>query len=102
MTPRVAIAGVAALAGAAAAGAGARSAVKQPLGTILPGMTVKPDREAMVPVSGGRVYVRVNGNLEGPRPPLVLLHGGPGSSHWYVLVSFLATTTSAPQVPGIK
>ena len=85
MTRRAAIAGVAALAGAAAVGAGAQPAVQQTLGVILPGMTVKPDREAMVPVPGGRVYVRVNGNLEGPRPPLVLLHGGPGSSHWYFL-----------------
>lgn len=37
-----------------------------------------PDREAMVPVPGGRVYVRVNGDLASPRPPVVILHGGPG------------------------
>jgi proline iminopeptidase/L-proline amide hydrolase len=35
----------------------------------------------MAPVSGGRVYVRVNGKLDGPRPPLVAIHGGPGGSH---------------------
>ena len=35
----------------------------------------------MVPVAGGRVYVRVNGRIDGPRPPLVLLHGGPGGTH---------------------
>lgn len=40
-----------------------------------------PDREAMVPVAGGRVYVRVNGDLHGPRPPLVAIHGGPGGTH---------------------
>jgi proline iminopeptidase/L-proline amide hydrolase len=40
-----------------------------------------PDREAMVPVSGGRVYVRINGNLNAPRPPVVFLHGGPGGTH---------------------
>ena len=40
-----------------------------------------PDRELMVPVEGGRLYVRVNGNLAGPRLPLVYLHGGPGSGH---------------------
>lgn len=40
-----------------------------------------PDRELMVPVTGGNVYVRVNGDLGGPRPPLVALHGGPGGSH---------------------
>lgn len=41
----------------------------------------KPDREAMVPVPGGRVYVRVNGDLGAPRPPLVIAHGGPGGTH---------------------
>ncbi|MBU3078966.1 alpha/beta fold hydrolase [Sphingomonas quercus] len=40
-----------------------------------------PDREAMLPVPGGRVYVRVNGRLDGPRPPLVMVHGGPGGNH---------------------
>jgi proline iminopeptidase/L-proline amide hydrolase len=40
-----------------------------------------PDREAMIPVPGGRVYVRINGNLAGPRPPVVFLHGGPGGTH---------------------
>ncbi|MEH3035108.1 MAG: proline iminopeptidase-family hydrolase [Sphingomonas adhaesiva] len=40
-----------------------------------------PTREAMLPVPGGRVYVRVNGDLAGPRPPLVIVHGGPGGTH---------------------
>ena len=40
-----------------------------------------PDRELMVPVRGGRVYVRVNGRLDGPKAPLIMVHGGPGSSH---------------------
>jgi proline iminopeptidase/L-proline amide hydrolase len=40
-----------------------------------------PDREYMVPVEGGRVYVRVNGRLDGPRSPIVLIHGGPGGTH---------------------
>jgi proline iminopeptidase/L-proline amide hydrolase len=40
-----------------------------------------PDREAMVPVEGGRVYVRVNGRLDGPRPPILMIHGGPGGTH---------------------
>jgi proline iminopeptidase/L-proline amide hydrolase len=35
----------------------------------------------MAPVPGGRVYVRVNGRLDGPRPPVVLIHGGPGGTH---------------------
>jgi proline-specific peptidase len=41
----------------------------------------KPDRELMVPVAGGRLYVRVNGNLNGAKPPVVFIHGGPGGSH---------------------
>lgn len=40
-----------------------------------------PTREAMLTVPGGRVYVRVNGDLNGPRPPLVIVHGGPGGTH---------------------
>ncbi len=46
-----------------------------------PELRLKPDRELMVPVEGGRLYVRVNGDLAGPRLPLVYLHGGPGSGH---------------------
>ena len=42
---------------------------------------IAPDRELMVPVEGGRIYVRVNGDLNGPRPPLIYAHGGPGSGH---------------------
>lgn len=59
------------------------------LGTIaaLPGWArgiaaiSKPDREAMVPVAGGRVYVRVNGDLRGAKLPLIAMHGGPGGTH---------------------
>lgn len=39
------------------------------------------DRELMVPVTGGRIYVRVNGDLAAGRPPLLLAHGGPGGHH---------------------
>ena len=39
-----------------------------------------PDRELMVPVEGGNVYVRVNGDLDAA-PPVVFLHGGPGGAH---------------------
>lgn len=41
----------------------------------------KPDRELMVPVEGGSIYVRVNGDLNGPRAPFIGMHGGPGSGH---------------------
>lgn len=40
-----------------------------------------PSREYMVPVSGGRVYVRINGPMDSGRPPIILLHGGPGGTH---------------------
>lgn len=41
-----------------------------------------PDRELMVPVEGGRVWVRVNGDLgAADRPPVVMIHGGPGGTH---------------------
>ncbi len=41
----------------------------------------KPARELMVPVEGGRIYVRVDGDLTGQRAPVVMIHGGPGGTH---------------------
>jgi proline iminopeptidase/L-proline amide hydrolase len=41
----------------------------------------RPDRELMAAVPGGRVYVRVNGPLDGPNLPVVMIHGGPGGTH---------------------
>lgn len=52
---------------------------------VMPGIRLRPEREAMVPVEGGQVYVRINGDLNNGRPPIVMTHGGPGSSHWYFL-----------------
>jgi len=40
-----------------------------------------PDREMMVPVAGGRVYVRINGKLDGNRLPVIVSHRGPGGTH---------------------
>lgn len=40
-----------------------------------------PTREVMVPVPGGRVYVRINGDLSASRLPVILAHGGPGGTH---------------------
>jgi proline-specific peptidase len=40
-----------------------------------------PERELMVPVEGGRVWVSVNGDLEAAGAPVVFIHGGPGSTH---------------------
>jgi len=72
-------------AGPSAAETGPAKAADRPVGPMLPDIRLDPDREEMVPVPGGHVYVRINGRLDGPRPPIVLLHGGPGSSHWYFL-----------------
>jgi proline iminopeptidase/L-proline amide hydrolase len=46
-----------------------------------PASYLAPDRELMAPVPGGRVYVRVNGNIRGPRAPVIFVHGGPGGTH---------------------
>lgn len=67
-------------------------AVTTATGPLLAGARLEPAREEMVPVPGGRVYVRVDGDLDGP-PPIVFLHGGPGSAHWY----FLNATTLADE-----
>lgn len=40
-----------------------------------------PTRELRVPVEGGSIYVRVNGDVAGPTPPVILIHGGPGGTH---------------------
>ncbi|HEV2746081.1 MAG TPA: proline iminopeptidase-family hydrolase [Allosphingosinicella sp.] len=54
-----------------------------------------PDRELMVPVEGGRVYLRVNGDLAGPRPPILFVHGGPGSGHSNYLPALALADTRA-------
>lgn len=40
-----------------------------------------PDSTHMVEVEGGRVWVRVNGDLEAEAEPAVFIHGGPGGTH---------------------
>jgi proline iminopeptidase/L-proline amide hydrolase len=58
-------------------GAAFAAPVRQPVFAPVP----PPDREAMVPVEGGRIYVRVNGRLDGLRAPILMIHGGPGGTH---------------------
>lgn len=53
----------------------------------------QPDRELQVPVRGGHVYVRVNGQLRDSKPPLLMIHGGPGGSH----ASFLPALSLADE-----
>jgi proline-specific peptidase len=55
--------------------------IRHPIRRPAPPLVPAPDREAMVPVEGGRIYVRINGRLAGPRAPLLMIHGGPGGSH---------------------
>lgn len=78
MTRRTLIAGAAVLAAVPADAA-------VPGAPLLPGARLQPDRELSVAVPGGRVYVRVNGDPGNGKPPIVMIHGGPGSSHWYFL-----------------
>ena len=54
-----------------------------------------PDRELMVPVRGGRVYVRVNGDLKARRLPLLVAHGGPGGNHASQLQAIALSTDRA-------
>jgi proline iminopeptidase/L-proline amide hydrolase len=62
-------------------GAAFAQSVRDPIPQPEPAHISAPDREAMVPVEGGRIYVRINGRLDGPRPPLLMIHGGPGGTH---------------------
>ncbi len=45
----------------------------------------RPNRELHVPVRGGKLYVRVDAAPAAKRAPVLFIHGGPGSSHWYFL-----------------
>lgn len=56
-----------------------------------------PDYEAMVPTSGGRIYLRVNGEIGKGKVPLLMIHGGPGYSH----VGFLPALEFADGRPVI-
>ncbi|MEO0871878.1 MAG: alpha/beta fold hydrolase, partial [Pseudomonadota bacterium] len=41
-----------------------------------------PDREMMVPVEGGEVWVRINGDIApSDKAPAIFIHGGPGGTH---------------------
>lgn len=42
----------------------------------------RPDRERMVEVEGGKVWVRITGDIgEGHPTPVLFIHGGPGGTH---------------------
>jgi len=65
------------LAGLAAAGAASAASTARAKDWIAP----PPDRELRVPVRGGQIYVRVNGDLKSARAPVICAHGGPGGNH---------------------
>ncbi len=70
--------------------------------TLLPRIALaapyaEPDQEKMVRVEGGRIYVRMNGASAGKRPPLLMIHGGPGGSHSGYL-PFLALSAERPVI----
>ena len=46
-----------------------------------PAAWAEAERELMVPVEGGRVWVRVNGALDADAAPAIFIHGGPGGTH---------------------
>lgn len=48
-------------------------------------MTVGPSAKGRVPFGQHRTWYRVTGSLDWKRPAVVAVHGGPGSSHDYLL-----------------
>src|ERR1700761_6963171 len=54
-----------------------------------------PTIELHVPVRGGSIYVRVNGDLQSRRTPVIFVNGGPGASHQYYLPSLTLTDERA-------
>lgn len=59
----------------------APAAQTQPALPSTPADFSKPDLEMMVPVEGGKVWVRVNGDIAAGGAPVVFIHGGPGGTH---------------------
>lgn len=55
--------------------------------------------EGYMPYLGYQTYYRIVGDLESKRSPLVLLHGGPGSTHnYFEILDELAETLGRPLV----
>jgi L-proline amide hydrolase len=45
-----------------------------------------PTRTGTMPFRDGNTWYRITGDLDGAKPPLVVLHGGPGAAHNYTLM----------------
>ncbi|WP_211291367.1 proline iminopeptidase-family hydrolase [Micromonospora wenchangensis] len=61
-------------------------------------MTLAPTAKGTVEFGDHRTWYRVTGELPGDRPPLVVLHGGPGSTHDYLLNLAELSRTGRPVV----
>lgn len=48
-------------------------------------MPMTPHKKGTVPFRQWKTWYRVTGNLDADRPPLIALHGGPGTTHDYLL-----------------
>ncbi|MEL7012739.1 MAG: proline iminopeptidase-family hydrolase [Pseudomonadota bacterium] len=46
--------------------------------------TFRPDREGKIAVPGGQIWYGIAGQLDDGKPPLLVLHGGPGMNHGYL------------------
>ena len=46
--------------------------------------TITQSREGFAPFGAWRTWYRLTGALDGGKPPLIVLHGGPGCTHDYV------------------
>lgn len=58
-----------------------------------PSLIPAPDRELRIPVSGGDLYVRINGDIHAGSAPLILVHGGPGGALWQMLPAVPLSST---------
>jgi L-proline amide hydrolase len=63
--------------------AAAQTSSEKPNPRRVAGVTVcpLPGVEKRVPATGGALYARGNGALDGPKLPVLFLHGGPGGTH---------------------
>lgn len=62
-------------------------------------MPLSPARKGTVPFGPYRTWYRITGDLKAPGPALVVVHGGPGSTHDYLLgLAALAERTGRPVV----
>lgn len=62
-------------------------------------MVVAATREGTIPFADGHTWFRVTGDLDAGPTPLVVLHGGPGAAHDYLLaLTELTARTGRPVV----